>query len=234
MELTRIVCAAMFLSIAACNQTDPPASVDAPAVVVDAAAAVVDSAPCTPGAASLKCVDSKTVSLCTTDTDFDGQADSAATTVQLTCKKFFRNAGEASCENFSATDTEALCTMDDGGPCGVFVLSGQATVARCTTDDAVCMLDLSIRNYRCKTATGITCEQTGAAFVPFCRGNLLIEQCNSDGDGKHQPFVDDCAALGGVCDATLHKCAQIRAGGECRDPDWLCAPGLTCVNRKCQ
>jgi|GEM_PF-5129604 len=124
--------------------------------------------------------------------------------------------------------------MDDGGPCGVVLVTGGFTTARCTTDNAVCLLDLEVENYVCTPDTGIQCAATGEAFVPFCSGDLLVWRCADDGDGIGQPHVDDCAALGnGTCNATDNTCTNIQAGGRCNLTEWLCATGLSCQNNEC-
>lgn len=210
------------------------ATIDAPAPTIDAPAGSADAAPCTPGPASVACTDAKTVSWCTEDTNFDGTKDGPPSTVHVTCKEFFKNAGAASCEPFSTSSPEGQCTMDDGGPCGVRLITGAITTARCTTDSAVCMLDLGVQNYVCTPGTGITCSATGTSFVPFCHGNQLVWRCSDDGDGTPQPHVDDCAALGsGTCDAVANKCVGIHQGGTCNTTEWICGAGLKCQSNKC-
>lgn len=189
--------------------------------------------PCTPGAESLVCANATTVSMCTDDVDFDGESDGDPRTVQITCKDFFRGAGEASCETFDSTTTEALCTMDDGGPCGVILVTGQFTSARCTTDDAVCLLNLEVENYVCTANTGLGCTP-GDDFVPYCSDDLLVWRCAQDGDGTGQPHVDDCGALGGgTCDATQNACVGITEGGRCNATEWFCGSGLKCESKVC-
>jgi len=187
---------------------------------------------CVPGPDSLICADALSISLCTEDTDFDGQSDGPATTVEIACTEFFSNFGAASCEAFDDTTAEALCTMDDGGPCGVLLVTGQPTSVRCTTDDAVCMLDLGVENYVCTPNTGITCD--AASFQPFCSGELAVWSCTDDGDGIGQPRIDDCVALGnGSCNDADASCIDIELGGRCNLTEWHCAAGLKCEADAC-
>ncbi len=213
---------------------------DASIATLDAAplfpsdAGLPDAGPCTPGADSLICKDGSTVRFCSEDTDFDGMSDSPPTVVEVACTAFFSDAGDASCETFDDTSTEALCTMDDGGPCGVILISGGFTSARCTTDDAACLLSLEAQNYVCTPGTGISCSATGSDFVPYCDGDKLVWRCTDDGDGTPQPHVDDCAALGsGTCNASDTTCSGIELGGQCNLTEWLCGDELSCENNVC-
>ncbi len=243
--------AAWAIASSGCGSSDSaPSDVDggAPqgagdaAPAADAASSFPDGGPCMPGADTLVCASSTTLSLCTDDTNFDGTPDGPATTITITCKEFFRNAGAASCEPFDSSTTEALCTMDDGGPCGVFTVTGAITTARCTTDDAICLLDpafdngpgVSKGNYICSPNGGIACTPAGDAFVPFCNGERLVWRCNDDGDGIGLPRVDDCAALGnGTCNAAENKCTNIQLGGTCNTTEWICGAGLRCESGLC-
>lgn len=228
-----LLAATLVLSIPGCDEH--PAAPDASAgdARPDAPPAV-DAGPCTPGAASLVCADATTLSLCTDDPNFDGTADGPPVTLQISCEGFFRNAGAATCETYDGTSAEAICTMDDGGPCGVYLVTGHVSTARCTTDDAVCLLNLAAKNYLCTSGTGIACPATGAAFQPFCDHDLLVWRCGDDGDGHGQPYVDDCAALGqGTCDAAARKCIGIHQGGRCNATEWICGQGLQCRNEVC-
>ena len=192
-----------------------------------------DGGSCVPGAKSLVCANATTVSWCTEDTNFDGKSDGPPRTVAMSCAAFFNNAGAASCEIFNAQDPQAQCTMDDGGPCGVILVTGQATSARCTSDDAVCLLNLEAKNYLCTPNTGLSCTP-GKDFKPYCSGNLLVWRCSEDGDGQGQAYVDDCAALGeGRCDAVSNTCVGIKLGGTCDLESWICDGGLKCDNKTC-
>ena len=210
---------------AAPTSADAQEALDAP---IDAATT------CTPGPESVKCVDGKQISFCTTDANFDGMPDGAATTVAMTCSAFFRNAGAGSCEPATVGSADATCTMDDGGPCGVVVITGRPAAVRCTTNDAVCILNLAVANYTCTTGSGFSCSPAGTGFVPYCRDNKLVWRCTDDGDGTPQPHIDDCTMLGnGTCDASSKKCLNIQAGGRCNATEWICAQGLRCTNNKC-
>lgn len=190
--------------------------------------------PCEPGPESIVCAGPSTLRFCTDDFDFDGEPDSDPQLVDIECADFFRNVGAASCETFDENSTEAVCTMDDNGPCGVVLATGQFTTARCTSDDAVCLLNLDIANYACTTGLDIQCEQTGPDFVPFCVGELLVWRCSADGDGIGQPHVDDCQLLGGgSCSAGDATCVDIQEGGVCNSTEWFCAEGLDCVDGEC-
>ncbi len=236
-RMWRIFALGLLLPLTACTSAPHPGAPDAsPTAGADGSldGQGTDAGPCTPGAASVVCADSATLSACTEDTNFDGTRDGPPRTAQISCTAFFRNVGPARCEPYNATTTEAVCTMDDGGPCGVVVATGQFTTARCTTDDAVCLLDLAARNYLCTPGTGIACGATGPSFVPFCAGDRLVWRCGDDGDGIGQPHVDDCTALGnGTCDAATNKCVNIQRDGTCNLTEWICAAGLRCQNDVC-
>ncbi len=229
-------------ALSACD-SDSGAGDNAPANADGGAAGVMpdasplpgaDAGPCVPGAESLVCKNASTVSFCSEDTDFDGMSDGAATLVEITCSAFFSDAGDASCESFDESSTEALCTMDDGGPCGVILVSGGFTSARCTSDDAVCLLNLEVQNYVCTPDSGISCNQAGPDFEPFCQGDKLVWRCTDDGDGTPQAHVDDCHALGGgSCNAVDSTCTGIELGGQCNLTEWLCGDDLKCQSNVC-
>lgn len=124
--------------------------------------------------------------------------------------------------------------MDDGGPCGLLTITNSLAEPRCTSDEAVCLLDVERENNICTTGIDIRCEKLGRDFVPFCSGDMLVWKCLDEKNGTGQPFIEDCATLGGgTCDpATGEKCIKMQVGGRCSE-NWLCDDGLVCVDKVC-